>query len=222
MRAAGFAAHVLSCCLPALPHTCSVQSSLQVLVHDQLVAHALQVPLGHRRTHSQHACAGAARRVAAPNAHGQCIRPSTASRGAECTRMTAAGCTAASLQGHAISIVNAHRRSCAAVHGDLHPENVLLQVPPSERIEDPHSRPSSGHAAALAASALDSEQCTAKISNFGLSILFQDGVARPGAWPRLALSAAECFRRPCCVLCLILPFCLLLCRLTQHCGCLGC
>jgi hypothetical protein len=72
------------------------------------------------------------------------------------------------------------RSTCATVHGDLHPENVLLQVPPSERLEEPHSRPNAGQAAALAASALDSEQCTAKISNFGLSILFQDGLTKPG------------------------------------------
>lgn len=60
-----------------------------------------------------------------------------------------------------------------AVHGDLRPDNVLLQVPPSERIEEPHSWPDAGHAAGFAASALDAEQCTAKISSFALGSLLE-------------------------------------------------
>ena len=69
-----------------------------------------------------------------------------------------------------------------AVHGDLRPGNVLLQVPVSERLEEPHSWPDSDHAARCAASALDSEQCTAKISSFALGSLLEiQGATREGA-----------------------------------------
>eukprot|EP00892_Ulva_mutabilis_P000662 jgi/Ulvmu1/10597/UM065_0051.1 len=62
------------------------------------------------------------------------------------------------------------------VHGDLTTANVLLQVPPSERAEEPHSVLEGDHAALLAARALDSEQCTAKISDFGLSVQHHGGM----------------------------------------------
>jgi hypothetical protein len=72
-------------------------------------------------------------------------------------------------------------RVCGAVHGDLQPDNVMLQVPPSERMEEPHSWPDVEHAASFAASALDSEQCTAKISSFAMGRrLGHAGVQRDG------------------------------------------
>lgn len=66
-----------------------------------------------------------------------------------------------------------------AVHGDLSPANVLLQVPPSERAEEHHEVLDGDHAATLAARALDSEQCTAKISDFGLSVQYQEAMGMP-------------------------------------------
>jgi hypothetical protein len=72
-------------------------------------------------------------------------------------------------------------RVCGAVHGDLRPGNVLLQVPPSERMEDPHSWPDADHAASCAASAIESEQCTAKISSFAMGSLLEiEGATREG------------------------------------------
>lgn len=69
--------------------------------------------------------------------------------------------------------------STGAVHGNLNPANVLLQVPPSERAEEHHDFLNGDHAALLAARALDSEQCTAKISDFGLSVQHQEAMWLP-------------------------------------------
>lgn len=59
-------------------------------------------------------------------------------------------------------------------------------MPPSERAEEQHDFLNGNHAALLAARALDSEQCTAKISDFGLSVQYQEAMwlpsqERPGA-----------------------------------------
>lgn len=84
------------------------------------------------------------------------------------------------------------RMRVGAVHGDLRPGNVLLQVPVSERLEEPHSWPDADHAALCAASALDSEQCTAKISSFALGSLLEiPGATREGVH-RLAQQRLPC------------------------------
>jgi serine/threonine protein kinase len=64
---------------------------------------------------------------------------------------------------------------CTA-HGDLNPSNILLQVPPSARQDELHCPIDEAIAAEIAARALDSEQCTAKLANFGLSVQFREGV----------------------------------------------
>lgn len=65
-----------------------------------------------------------------------------------------------------------------AAHGSLTPANILLQVPPSARIDEPQSAMDERRAAAMAAAALDEEQCMAKIANFGLSVQMRRGVTR--------------------------------------------